>query len=72
MTVLKYVLIEAKYVLRVFEHILTLAKYVLTLSKNVLTNVCREKGLLLSLFTYLVGWHAGAVSFLPSDIIWPS
>jgi hypothetical protein len=32
-------------------------------------NVCREKGLLLSVVTYLVGWPASAVSFPLSDVI---
>ncbi len=33
------------------------------------TNVSREKGLLLRLFTNLVGWHTGIVSFPLSDVI---
>ncbi len=36
-------------------------------------NVCREKGLLLSLVCkYLVGWHAGAVNIPPKTSFWPS
>jgi hypothetical protein len=35
----------------------------------VVTNVCREKGLLLSIVCKLVRWPASAVSFTLSDII---